>query len=161
MASYTVSRSVIVDAEPEQVFPLITRFSNWTRWSPFENADPALAREYRGPDEGTGAVYEWSGNDKAGAGVMTITDVTPCQVYVDLEFVRPFTSSTRHVFAVTPSGGAASTVTWTMHGEHRGLTGLVTRLLMPMEKVMGPEFEKGLEALKLEVERDVAEADAA
>jgi len=155
MSTYTITRSVVVDTEPERVLPLITRFENWRRWSPFEDSDPQLKREYRGPEEGTGAVYEWEGNAKAGAGIMTITEVTACQALIELEFLRPFKSSSRHVFSVTPSGGAASTVTWTMHGEQKGLTGLVTRFVMPMEKVMGPEFEKGLAALK-----DAAEADA-
>ncbi|MER7796363.1 SRPBCC family protein [Microbacterium sp. NPDC096154] len=154
MASYTVSRSVVIDALPDQVFPYIARFPEWMKWSPFEGADPALRRVYTGAAEGTGAVYEWSGNAKAGEGSMTITDVTSCQVHIDTEFVRPFKNETRHVFAITPHGGAASTVTWTMHGEHKGFMGLVTRLMMPMEKFMGPEFEKGLEALKRVVETE-------
>ncbi|GAA1743175.1 SRPBCC family protein [Microbacterium paludicola] len=156
MASYTVSRSVVIDAQPEQVFPYIERFPEWVKWSPFEGSDPELQRVYRGAPEGDGAIYEWSGNAKAGAGMMTITDVTSCQVHVDTEFFRPFKNKTRHVFAVTPSGGAATTVTWEMHGEHTGLVGLVSRVLMPIEKFMGPEFEKGLEALKRVVEGDAA-----
>lgn len=156
MASYTVSRSVVIDAQPEQVFPYLVRFPEWMKWSPFEGTDPELQRVYRGSDEGDGAIYEWSGNAKAGAGMMTITDVTSCLVHIDVEFFRPFKNQTKHAFTVTPSGGAATTVTWTMDGEHTGFMGLVGRWVMPMEKVMGPEFEKGLEALKAVVEGDAA-----
>ena len=35
-----------------------------------------------------------------------------------------------------------------MSGEQRGLMGLVMKLFMPVEKVMGPQFEKGLASLK-------------
>jgi len=147
MGSYSLSRSVTVAAPPERIRPLITKFPQWRRWSPFEESDPDLKRDYRGAEEGVGAVYEWSGNAKAGAGVMTITEATETRVDIHLRFLRPFKSESRHRFDLAPSDGT-TTVTWTMSGEQKGIMGLAMKLFMPMEKVMGPQFEKGLAALK-------------
>ena|SRR5690554_5629191 len=147
MSSYSLSRSVTVAATPERIRPLITQFPQWRRWSPFEQSDPDLKRDYRGAEEGVGAVYEWSGNAKAGAGVMTITAATANKVDIHLRFLRPFKAESQHRFDLAPSG-ATTNVTWTMSGEQRGLMGLVMKLFMPVEKVMGPQFEKGLASLK-------------
>lgn len=148
MGSYALSRSETIAAPPERIRPLIARFPEWRTWSPFENTDPELSREYRGAEEGTGAVYEWSGNKQAGAGIMTITDTTDDQVKIHLQFLRPFKAESRHTFDLAPSGGGATTVTWTMTGEQKGLMGLLMKLFLPMEKAMGPQFERGLATLK-------------
>ena len=55
-----------------------------------------LKRDYRGAEEGVGAVYEWSGNAKAGAGVMTITAATANKVDIHLRFLRPFKAESQH-----------------------------------------------------------------
>ena len=68
--TYTVVRSRTIPAPVEQVYPLIADFHQWTRWSPWEDVDPDLHRDYSGPDSGQGAVYAWSGNRKAGSGRM-------------------------------------------------------------------------------------------
>lgn len=147
MAEYVVSRSVEIAAPRERILPLLVSFPQWRRWSPFEDADPELVREYRGAESGVGAEYEWSGNARAGSGVMTITDVTDSRVAIRLQFLRPFRSGSEHTFDLDPSD-EGTRVTWTMAGEQRGFMGLVSRLLMPMEKAMGPTFEQGLASLR-------------
>jgi hypothetical protein len=74
MAGYTVERSITVNAPSPRVHGLVDDFHNWVLWSPWEDVDPDLRRTYKGPGSGVGARYEWSGNRKAGAGSMDITD---------------------------------------------------------------------------------------
>lgn len=150
MPRYTVSRSVEIEAPPEQILPLIVSFREWRRWSPFEDVDPQLTREYRGTDGEVGAEYEWSGNRRAGAGVMRLAGVAPEQVEVQVRFLRPFKSSSEHSFDVAVTATGASVV-WTMRWEQTGLMGLFGRLV-PMVKVMGETFDKGLASLKREAE---------
>src|SRR5439155_11263195 len=65
---FEVAREATIPAPRAVVYGLLVDFHHWREWSPWENLDPRLSRTYSGPDAGTGAVYEWVGNRKAGAG---------------------------------------------------------------------------------------------
>ncbi|MFW0795703.1 SRPBCC family protein [Gordonia sp. CPCC 205515] len=147
MADYTVTRSELINALPDQIYPLIVDLHEWQKWSPWEGLDPDLNRTYSGPQAGPGAGYAWSGNRKAGKGTMTIADVTePTRVAVDVAFEKPMKSSSTSVFTLAPRG-AKTEVTWTMTGPHS----LFSRIAAPLglfDKLIGKDFEKGLAALK-------------
>ena len=153
MRGFAVSRSTTVIADPSRVHGLINSFHQWTAWSPWEDLDPELQRDYTGPDRGVGAHYAWSGNRKAGQGSMEITSSTPDEIGLRLAFLRPFKSTNAVTFSLVPAVDGTE-VTWLMTGEQRGLMGLVGRVV-PMDKLIGKDFEKGLTRLKA-----VAEAPA-
>ena len=145
--TYTVERSVLVDAPPERVHPHIADFHRWTAWSPWEGVDPALERHYTGPDSGLGAGYAWSGNRKAGRGRMEVTEsVPPSLVRVDLRFEKPFRAHNDTWFRIEPHGTGCR-VTWTMTGRTTAATRLMG-LLTSMDRLLGPDFEKGLARLR-------------
>lgn len=149
--TYTVTRSASVDAPPQRVYEEIADFHNWVHWSPWEDLDPDLDRTYSGAESGTGAVYEWSGNRKAGQGRMEIVEiVAPSKVRIDLRFVKPFKSQTETVFDIVPEG-AGSHVTWTLTGPRHFLL-KVMNIFTSMDKMIGPDFEKGLTHLKQRAE---------
>jgi hypothetical protein len=137
---------VTVDAPASAVHALVDDFHHWTTWSPWEGLDPELKRTYTGPDAGPGAHYAWSGNRKAGAGSMTITASSPEAVAVDLEFLKPFRSASKVVFTFAPRGEQTE-VTWHMTGEQTGLMGVFGRVVK-MDRLIGPDFERGLARLK-------------
>ena len=143
---YSVSRSILVHADPARVHALINDFRQWTTWSPWEDRDPALERTYRGPESGTGAEYEWSGNREAGSGTMRITNTTDDAIAIDLTFRKPFPARNRLLFTLSPVSGGTK-VTWGMEGELSTLMGIMTRI-RPMDAFIGPDFERGLEQLK-------------
>ena len=149
MASlYTVERSRTVDAPPERVFPLIADFRQWTRWSPWEDVDPDLHRSYTGAESGVGAVYGWSGNRKAGAGRMEILRAEPnTLVEVDLRFEKPFTSQNTTTF-VLERVGERTEVTWRMTGP-RPLIMRLTQKFFDMDKLIGKDFDRGLDRMAL------------
>lgn len=132
-------------------------------WSPWEDVDPDMRRTYGGADAGVGATYAWDGNRQAGAGSMVISDETPTSVDIDLTFTRPFRASNRLEFVLTPgstrgsagaerAAGAATAVEWRMHGELNPLMRLV-QLVRPMDRMVGPDFEKGLARLATALQR--------
>ncbi len=153
MGGFAVSRSTTVIADPARVHGLINSFHEWTAWSPWEDLDPELQRDYTGPDRGVGAHYAWSGNRKAGQGSMEITSSTPDEIALRLAFLRPFKSTNDVTFSLVPAVDGTE-VTWLMTGEQRGLMGLVGKVV-PMDRLVGKDFEKGLTRLKA-----VAEAPA-
>ncbi len=152
--TYTVERSTVVDAPAREVFAQVADFHRWQAWSPWEDIDPDMKRSYSGAGAGTGAVYEWSGNRKAGAGRMQITRADePSLVHVDLRFTKPFKSENDMRMTIAPEGpsGTQTRVTWTLVGPMTFMT-RVMGLFTSMDKMVGPDFEKGLRQLK-----DVAE----
>ncbi len=152
-SSYTVARTVTVHAPADRVLDEIADFHRWTAWSPWEDLDPALERRYSGPAAGPGSVYEWSGNRKAGAGRMEMTEVVPAsRVEVALQFLKPFKSESTTVFSLDPHGADSTTVTWTMTGPRTTMVRLMS-LVSSMDKLVGKDFEKGLSRLRTVVEK--------
>ena len=145
--TYTVERTTTINAPAEEVYAQIVDFHNWRNWSPWDDVDPDMQRSYSGPDSGAGAGYSWSGNRKAGEGTMEIIDaVEPSSVHIALEFLKPFKSSSATTFNLEPKGEATE-VTWTMTGPMTLMT-RVMGIFKSMDKMVGPDFEKGLAQLK-------------
>ena len=143
---YEVVRTATVPAAPQVVFDLIADFHRWTAWSPWEDIDPAMARTYSGADAGVGAVYEWSGNRKAGAGRMEITEADPSsRIVVDLRFLKPFKANNTTTFELADADGGTE-VAWRMVGSKTFFT-KVMGIFKSMDKMVGPDFEKGLSRL--------------
>jgi uncharacterized protein YndB with AHSA1/START domain len=146
-AAYTVEREAVIDAPPDRIYAQIVDFHHWPTWSPWEDVDPAMQRSYAGAERGVGAVYAWSGNRKAGAGRMEITDASePHRVDIDLVFEKPFKARNDIRFVLTREGGG-TLVTWTMRGKKTFAT-RVMGLFMSMDSMVGKDFEKGLSRLK-------------
>lgn len=150
MSSFEVFRTTHVDADPARVHGLLNDFHEWSTWSPWEGIDPAMQRAYSGPDSGVGAHYAWSGNRKAGEGSMEITESTPERVALTLTFLKPWKAANVVWFELTPSGSGTD-VRWVMTGENTGLMAIIGKVI-PMDKMVGRDFEKGLAQLKAAAE---------
>jgi len=150
MSTFEVTRSISVAAPPDQIFSLVNDFHQWRQWSPWEDLDPDLQRTYSGADAGVGAHYAWKGNRKAGEGSMEIVGSGPDGVDVDLTFLKPFKATNRVRLALNPTSQGTDVV-WTMTGEQTGLMALFGKLV-PMDRLVGKDFEKGLARLKAAAE---------
>ncbi|HVY69235.1 MAG TPA: SRPBCC family protein [Verrucomicrobiae bacterium] len=146
-AEFRLSRSTKVSAPPPAVFAQVNDFHNWENWSPWAKIDPAMKQTYSGAPAGNGAIYEWAGNSKAGAGRMTIVESRPGElVRIKLEFLKPFQAENQAEFTFHPQGNQTA-VTWTMTGRKNFMFKAV-HLLMSMEKMVGGQFEQGLAQMK-------------
>lgn len=156
MPEFEVVRTVRVEAEPARVRALVEDLAAWQRWSPWEGLDPALRRTYGGPASGVGATYAWAGNRKAGEGSIEVIGSTPEEVTMTLTFLKPFKAENEVVFELRPdvdatTGTPVTDVAWRMSGRSTGLAGLVGRLI-PMDRLVGGDFERGLAQLKAAAE---------
>jgi uncharacterized protein YndB with AHSA1/START domain len=146
--TYTVERSTTIAAPAGRVYEQLADFHKWVNWSPWEDLDPALERTYSGAEAGTGAVYEWSGNRKAGTGRMEIVRTVEAErVDIDLQFIKPFKARNDTSFVLTQQGEGSTDVLWTMTGQ-KSLMTKVMGIFSSMDKMIGPDFEKGLDRLK-------------
>lgn len=148
---YVVERHLRVAGPPAALYERIVDLQRWQSWSPWEDLDPNLQRAYGGADQGVGQWYEWAGNRRAGEGRMECIEVVDGeQVTFDLAFLKPFKSQSVTSFHLEPDGDG-TTVTWRMRGP-RTLMLRVMGLFTSMDKMVGPDFEKGLDRLRDEVE---------
>lgn len=148
---YTVTRTATYNAPPEVVFEQINDFKKWDAWSPWAKLDPNMKVTHSGSPSGKGASYAWVGNNDVGEGRMTITESHPAShVKIDLEFLKPFEAKNVTEFLLKPEAGKTN-VTWNMNGKHNVISKAMC-LVVSMDQMMGPDFEKGLAQMKSVVE---------
>lgn len=145
-SDFQITRTRTVAAPPDVVYGYVNDLRKWREWSPWEKRDPDLKREYSGAAAGPGATYHWTGNDQVGEGRMTITDSRPAEsVAIRLEFIKPWTATNRAQFDFAPTGSGTS-VSWTMSGE-KNFMAKAFGLLVDVDKLIGTDFDRGLENL--------------
>ena len=153
-ANFRVARSISIAAPPAIVFRHVNDLHLWQAWSPWAKLDPNAKMTYEGPEAGIGSKYDWTGNNQVGEGAMTITDSRPSElVQFKLEFKKPFQATNTADFTFKPEGDQTQ-VTWGMSGTNNFMFKAFS-LFMNCDKMVGPQFEKGLTDLKA-----VAEAEA-
>jgi polyketide cyclase/dehydrase/lipid transport protein len=156
-ADFKIERSATMHAKSASPFAQVNDFHNWQNWSPWAKIDPQMKTTFEGPASGTGAMYKWSGNDKVGQGEMKITDSHPDdRVTIDLQFLKPFPANNTALFSFKPEGDQ-TVVTWTMTG-HNGFMAKAFGLFVNIDKMVGDDFERGLDQMKATVETPPAKS---
>lgn len=149
---FRVERSIAVMAPPDRIYPHIADFRAWGAWSPWEKKDPAMKRTFSGAASGKGAAYAWEGNKDVGSGRMEITEATaPGKVVIRLDFLTPFRATHTAEFMLQRQGDSA-TINWAMYGKSNFIAKLMG-VFIDMDKMIGGDFEAGLESLKAEAEK--------
>ncbi|HEY0063084.1 MAG TPA: SRPBCC family protein [Telluria sp.] len=148
---FAITRVTTIKATPEKILPYISDFHNWAQWSYWDTLDPNMVRTFEGPASGKGAVYGWKGDSKVGQGRMEVLDVKPASVLIKLDFKDPVESNNLTEFTLTPDGDGTK-VTWNMKGPMPFISKIMT-VFVDMEKMIGPDFEKGLAGLKTAAEK--------
>ncbi|EGF92210.1 polyketide cyclase / dehydrase and lipid transport family protein [Asticcacaulis biprosthecium C19] len=141
-----IQRSATINAPAETILAHIQDFRKWRAWSPWEALDPELNRTYSGQDSGIGAIYDWRGKGKAGAGRMEIVEQSASKITIKLDFIKPFQAKNIAEFTLQPQGDT-QVVTWTMTGP-QPFPIKVMGTLFNMDDLVGKDFEAGLNNLK-------------
>ena len=155
--SFRVERKATIKTEAGKVFPCINDFHNWAAWSPYEKIDPNMKKTFSGAPSGKGAVYEWSGNSKAGVGRMEILEsslsskIGPSKITIKLDFLKPFEGHNTSEFTMSPKGDSTE-VTWAIIGPMPFMAKIM-HVFVNMDKMLGKDFEVGLANLKSVAER--------
>ena len=142
-AEFKVTRSATLAASPAALFAQVNDHRKFVVWNPFMKLDPNVKNTFSGPDSGVGAVCSWEGNREIGAGSATIVESKPGElVRQRMDWKRPMEGTSTVDFTFEPAG-AKTVVTWSMYGRN-GFMGKAVSLFMDMDKMCGPQFEKGL-----------------
>jgi hypothetical protein len=148
---FRVQRSIAIKAPPEKIMAVVADLKGWTAWSPYEKKDPGMKRAYAGAPSGKGAIYEWDGNKDVGHGRMEILEAGPSKVVIKLDFITPFEAHNTAEFTAVPQGDATH-VTWAMYGPSPYMA-KVMQTVMNMDKMIGRDFEAGLQNLRTVAEK--------
>jgi len=148
---FQIERTAMIKAPPEKIAAYVNDFHQWSSWSPYEKLDPAMKRTYSGAPSGQGAVYNWEGNSKAGAGRIAIFESTPASIQMSLDFTKPMVGHDTAAFTFVPHGDSTS-VTWSMRGPNNYVSKLMGTLFN-MDKMIGGDFVTGLANLKTLAEK--------
>lgn len=150
-----VERSLVMRGTPADVFPYANDFRKFTTWIPWTELDPNQTTEFSEPSSGVGAWYTWSGNEDVGSGRMELLAATPDKVVHKLEFKEPFESVAESSVSMKAVGEDQVEVTWAYDGKADFGTKVMC-VFMDFDKMMGPDFEKGLARLQALVEADAS-----
>ena len=148
--TYHVERSIVIKGKAADVYPYISNLKTWNDWTAWnEQRYTDLKQEFGTITSGTGASYSWTGKD-SGEGTIKIVSADPEKgIAYDLDFAHGKYFSNGEI-RLEPTGDSVK-VTWTNEGK-LGLNPLDRYFGLFMDKLMAPDFEKGLANLKAKVE---------
>lgn len=147
---YRVERRLEMRAKPEVIYPLLSGLRHWPEWTVWNREmDPGVEFTFGSPDQGLGAEYRWTG-PKLGRGWLKITKAEPDKsVAYDLSFDEGMPVSTGSL-TIVPEGDHVAVV-WSNEG-HLGKNPINRYFGLFMDRMVGPDFEKGLERLRAKAE---------
>jgi hypothetical protein len=150
---WSVSRSLLIKASAERIYPFVNDFKEWDKWAPWNaSKDSSLQYTYEGPEVGVGAKQNWT-SDKMGKGWMQMTQANPQRgVSYDLYIDMGHSQSTLQGKIRFSEEANATRVTWTDRG-NSGKSFTKRWMSLMLKQMLGKEFDTGLNHLKELVEK--------
>jgi effector-binding domain-containing protein/uncharacterized protein YndB with AHSA1/START domain len=144
--TYRVERTTYIKSNPEIIYALTSDFQQWSLWVPWtKETDSTAVFTMTGPAAQVGTSWKWDGK-VLGNGEMILVEVTPGQlVAYDLAFDQGKYKSKGKI--TIEKQGDSSSVSWIDEGD-LGYSPMARYMGLFMDKMMGPDFEKGLAKLK-------------
>lgn len=141
-----IERSIEIKGNPANAYNLINRITEWKQWSPWHKLDTNAKWIYSEQTEGTGAWYTWESEVRnVGSGKLTITNSKPYEIIsTALQFEKMTPAHSDFIFTPTTDGYK---LTWTMDSD-MGLNPIGRWFGVFMDRMIGPDYEKGLQAIK-------------
>jgi len=143
---YKVDRLVYIKADRALIHSFTSNFSKWELWVPWTKATDSTANfELAGPDGEIGTAWKWKG-EVLGNGEMVLTQNIPAElISYDLSFDQGKYKSKGRI--VIEAVGDSNKVVWIDEGD-LGYNPISRYMGLFMDRMMGPDFEKGLAKLK-------------
>ena len=155
-----MERSIVIHAPRHVIFNNIADYRNFQKWSPWTGIDSGCKYEYPGPQGQADAGFKWSGNDKVGTGEMLTTEIAPdISMVSQMHFIKPWNAKAVTRWTLDSVGPGDVKVTWGFEQRFR-IRQRPMMLFVNMEKMLAPDYDKGLANLKKVCETPVSTAPA-
>ncbi len=149
-AQTRVERSILIAQPPERIFAVLDSFQHFNAWSPWVDLDPRAHYSYSGPVSGPGARMAWQGAPAMGSGSQRIvSSLAPERVDIELSFGE---QQAMAQYLLRPEG-PVTRVTWRLESKH-GYNPLSRWFGLLLDRMIGPDFERGLQRLKQRLEAE-------
>ena len=147
--NYSVERKVNIDAQPSEIYPYVVDLREWQKWGVWFKRDPNMKLDYSGPDRAIGMRSEWK-SETEGNGEMEITQLEHNKRVLYRLYFPEFDMGSSGVVEIESTDNG-STVIWRDEGsvDNNPINKL---FVLMMDSMIGPDFEMGLENLKVLVE---------
>ncbi|MGB5821521.1 MAG: SRPBCC family protein [Saonia sp.] len=146
--TYDVFRTIEIAKPKPEVFQYLRFLKKQDEWSPWARKDPDMEKKFTGTDGEVGAVSYWKGNKDVGEGEQEITKVIDNErVEGELRFLKPWKSTSSCYMDVDDTSDGNTRVTWGFSGKNKFPMSIMM-LFMNMDKMVGKDFEEGLDRLK-------------
>lgn len=141
-----VERSKVIDAPKSALYNVVLDLHTWTAWDPWSQIDSNMVTTFEGEPNQVGMVRKWtSEHENVGTGSMTITDMeTGEEIEHDLDFGEMGKAKSSFKFEEVEGG---TKVTWGFDSD-MGANPIAKYFGLMMDKMVGPDFEKGLNNLE-------------
>jgi hypothetical protein len=146
---YKIERTRVIKASPAAVLAQVADLKAWKNWGAWQERDPGMKQSFSTPSTGVGAWSSWI-SEKEGSGKMTITAQTPEKVTYNLEF-PDFGSTSVGVMELKPEAGGTRVI-WSDAGD-LGMNPMMRWFGLCLDRMIGPDFERGLENMSKLVEK--------
>lgn len=143
---YEVLRSTHIKSNKMVIYNLVAYFNHWDQWAVWtKEMDSTAVFTLAGTDGLVGSSWSWEGK-KLGNGSMSATELKPGEfIGYDLQFDHGKFQSKGSI--QIEAKGDSCKVTWKDAGD-LGFNPISRYFGLMMDKMMGPDFEKGLTNLK-------------
>ena len=144
-SGYTIERTIVIEAAPEQVHQFAGDLDQWSRWTPWLHSDPSLVITPGALTTGKGAQLSWQ--SKTGGGDLTFTRCQPdWGVAFDMTLGKKKRLSACSLRYRPIQQGTE--VLWQMQGDS-GLDIFGRYFNLMLDPLMGPMLDEGLTRLKM------------
>ncbi len=140
-----VTRSVEIEAAPEDVFPLLDDLGRWAEWTPWGEVESRLD----GPSTGVGARRVWDDSGMGSGSLTLVGSRPPARVDYEVEVEGGAIRFAGTISVAAKAGG--SVVTWTERAD-LGWNPLMGWTALTMDESQGRQLEESLARLKARVE---------
>lgn len=97
-SKFHLRETIEINSPVSSVFEQVNKFSNWSKWSPFQENDPDMLTTYEGKESGLGAIMKWQSKEANGSlmwtevvndyslkGEMIIENMDKSMIYFEFE----------------------------------------------------------------------------
>lgn len=152
-----IEREININAPAKAVFAQVNELRNWDKWSKWHTIDPDAVYTYSDPASGLDAWYSWkSEHPNVGNGKLTTTVLTP-YTYLEQRMDFEGMGSSTAYWKFDEKDGATHVIWGFKNDNGWNLIGRWVGVMM--DKMLGPDYEYGLEHLKQVAETETFDAN--
>lgn len=153
--SQTVEREITIHKPIDTVFHYLKDIAHFNQWSVWGSADSTIQYTYSGQTGAIGSAAHWQGVDSiSGKGSIRVEALVPNQTIVTkIEMMEPAQLQAISTFNLRKLAGNMTQVKWLFEIPSKKPWNIFN-FFASLDETMGKDFEKGLQKLKSEIEKN-------